>query len=430
MDKKIIYVGLLGCGTVGGGVWKVLQRSRELIRQRLGVDIAVKKVLEKDVEKAKLAGVPENVIVHSIDEICDDPEIEIVVEVIGGTTIAGEFIRKALGAGKSVVTANKDLLAQDGQELYEIADDKRVDLLFEASVGGGIPIIKPMKESLAANRIEAIYGIVNGTTNYMLTKMSREGSNYIDVLAEAKDKGYAEADPTSDVEGYDAARKLAILASIAFNTRISFKDVYVEGITKITARDIMYAKELNYVVKLLAIGKEADGKIEVRVHPTLIPQNHPLAAVNDVFNAIFVSGDAVGDVMLYGRGAGEFPTASAIVGDVIDAARNVLTDSRGRLGCTCFDHKEIKDIGDSRTKYYVRMKVLDRPGVLAAIASVFGNQEVSLGSVIQKRTMGNIAEIVWVTDDVLGKNVQDALKIIGGLSITDEICNVIRVEGE
>lgn len=430
MDKKVIYVGLLGCGTVGGGVWKVLQRNRELIRQRLGVDVAVKKVMEKDIEKAKLAGVPENVIVNSIDEICNDPEIEIVVEVIGGTTIAGEFIRKALSAGKSVVTANKDLLAQDGQELYEIAEDKGVDLLFEASVGGGIPIIKPMKECLAANRIEAIYGIVNGTTNYMLTKMSREGSNYTDVLSEAKDKGYAEADPTSDVEGYDAARKLAILASIAFNTRISFKDVYVEGITKITARDIMYAKELNYVVKLLAIGKEADGKIEVRVHPTLIPQNHPLAAVNDVFNAIFVSGDAVGDVMFYGRGAGEFPTASAIVGDVIDAARNVLKDSRGRLGCTCYDHKEIKDIGDSRAKYYVRMKVLDRPGVLAAIASVFGNQEVSLGSVIQKRTIGNVAEIVWVTDDVLEKNVQDALKIIGGLSITDEICNVIRVEGE
>lgn len=430
MDKKVIHVGILGVGTVGGGVWKVLNGNSELISQRLGVEVVVKKVLEKDIEKVRKAGIPEEIVAGNVDEVVEDQDIDIVVEVIGGTAIAGEFIRKALRAGKSVVTANKDLLAQDGRELYEIAQEKGVDLLFEASVGGGIPIIRPLKECLAANRVEAIYGIVNGTTNYMLTKMSREGSNYGDVLAEAQEKGYAEADPTSDVEGYDAARKLAILASIAFNTRISFKDVYVEGITRITARDIMYAKELNYVVKLLAIGKEVEGQIEVRVHPTLIPQNHPLASVNDVFNAIFVSGDAVGDVMFYGRGAGELPTASAVVGDVIDAARNILKDSRGRLGCTCFDQKVIKDIGDTRTKYYVRMKVLDRPGVLAAIASVFGNQEVSLASVIQKRTIGHIAEIVWVTHDVLEKNIQDALKIIGGLSITEEISNVIRVEGE
>lgn len=430
MNRNNINVGLLGCGTVGGGVWKVLDKNREIIQQRLGISVSIKKVLEKDTAKAKAAGVPQEKLSSGIEEIISDPEIDIVVEVIGGTTIAGEFIRQALKAGKSVVTANKDLLAQDGEDLYRLAAENGVDLLFEASVGGGIPIIRPLKECLCSNKVEAIYGIVNGTTNYMLTKMYAEGSNYHDVLAEAQEMGYAESDPTSDVEGYDAARKLAILASIAFNTRISFKDVFVEGITRITARDIMYAKELNYVVKLLAIGKAVNGEIEVRVHPTLIPQNHPLASVNDVFNAIFIRGDAVGDVMFYGRGAGELPTASAIAGDIIDAARNIIVGARGRLGCTCYDQKPIKDKGETRSKYYVRMKVLDRPGVLAAIATVFGNQEVSLASVLQKRTIGNIAEIVWVTHDVLEKNIQDALKIIGGLSIVEEISNVIRVEGE
>ncbi|PKM82549.1 MAG: homoserine dehydrogenase [Firmicutes bacterium HGW-Firmicutes-14] len=430
MGKEKINVGLLGCGTVGGGVWKVLDMNREIIRKRIGIEIAVKKVLEKDKGKAKAAGIPVSKITDQPDDIFNDKDIDIVVEVIGGTTVAGEFLKKAMKAGKSVVTANKDLLAQDGQELFRIAGENNVDLLFEASVGGGIPIIRPLKECLAANRVETIYGIVNGTTNYMLTKMSEEGSSYADMLAEAQQKGYAEADPTSDVEGYDSARKLAILSSIAFNTRVSFKDVFIEGITKITARDIMYAKELNYTVKLLAIGKELDGRIEVRVHPTLISQNHPLAAVNDVFNAIFVRGNAVGDVMFYGRGAGELPTASAVVGDIIDAARNKVKGIKGRLACTCYDSKPIKDIGEIRTKYYVRMKVLDRPGVLAAIASVFGNQEVSLASVIQKRNIDKIAEIVWVTHDVLEKNIQDALKIIGGLSIVEDISNVIRVEGE
>lgn len=430
MDSKNIYVGILGCGTVGGGVWKVLNKNRELIKRRVGINIAVKRVLELDLNKAVAAGVPEHIVTGNFEEIIHDADIDIVVEVIGGTTIAGDFIKEAMRAGKSVVTANKDLLAQDGHELYRIAEEHGVDLFFEASVGGGIPIIRPMKESLSGNRIETIYGIVNGTTNYMLTKMANEGSNYSDVLDEAQKKGYAEADPTSDVEGYDAARKLAILASIAFNTRVSFKDVYVEGITKITARDIMYAKELNYSVKLLAIGKEKDGSIEVRVHPTFIPQAHPLASVNDVFNAIFVTGDAVGDVMFYGRGAGELPTASAVVGDVIDSARNIIKGTSGRLLCTCFDNKEIKDIGETKTKYYVRMKVGDRPGVLAAIASVFGNQEVSIASVLQKRNIDNVAEIVWVTHDVYEKNVQDALKIIEGLSIVEEISNVIRVEGE
>jgi homoserine dehydrogenase len=430
MDRKKINVVLVGCGTVGGGVWKVIEGNQDIISKRVGIEIAIKKVVEKDIDKAKAAGVPASLITDKWEEAINDPDVDIVVEVIGGTTIAGEIIKAAMRAGKCVITANKDLLAQDGEELYRIADEKGVDILFEASVGGGIPVIRPLKECLSANRIEAIYGIVNGTTNYMLTKMSQEGCDYNDVLAEAQEKGYAEADPTSDVEGYDSARKLAILASIAFNTRVSFNDVFVEGITRITAHDIMYGKELNYAVKLLAIGKENDGKIEVRVHPAFIPQSHPLASVNDVFNAIFIKGDAVGDVMFYGRGAGEMPTASAVVGDIIDSARNILKGTKGRLSCTCYDHKEKEAVGDIRTKYYVRMKVIDRPGVFAAIAGVFGNQEVSLASVIQKRNIGNIAEIVWVTHEVLEKNMQDALKIIGGLSIVEEISSVIRVECE
>lgn len=436
--EREIKVGLLGCGTVGGGVWKVLAKNRDNIQKKVGADITVKRVLERDKEKAVAAGVPAEIITTDINDIIDDPEIKIVVEVIGGIEVAGEFIHKALKAGKSVVTANKDLLAVQGRELYELAEANNCDLLFEASVGGGIPIIRPLKECLAGNKIEAIYGIVNGTTNYMLTKMTNEGSSYKEVLAEAQAKGYAEADPTSDVEGLDAARKLAILASIAFNARVSFDDVYVEGISKITARDIEYAKELNFVVKLLAIGKETDGKIEVRVHPTMIPVNHPLASVNDVFNAIFVKGDALGEAMFYGRGAGELPTASAVVGDIIDAARNIIKGVPGRIGCTCFDRagcscfekKQIKDMGETQAKYYIRLKVLDRPGVLAAIASVFGNQEVSVASVIQKRNIGKIAEIVWVTHEVMEKNIQDALKIIAGLSIVEEVSNVIRVEGE
>lgn len=428
MEKRNINVGLLGCGTVGGGVWKVLQKNKDIIFKRTGAEIKITRVLDRNFDKAVAVGVPAELITSRFEDILEDDSIEIVVEVLGGTTIAGDFIKAAMRAGKNIVTANKDLLAQDGEALYKIADENNVDIYFEASVGGGIPIIRPMKESLAGNSIEAIYGIVNGTTNYMLTKMSEEGSDYEEVLAEAKEKGYAESDPTSDVEGYDAARKLAILASIAFNTRVSFKDVYVEGITKITAEDMMYAKELNYVVKLLAIGKEKDGKIEVRVHPTFISNTHPIASVNDVFNAIFVKGDAVGDVMFYGRGAGEMPTASAVVGDITAVAKNILQGNGRGMACTCYDNKEIKDIGETEAKYYVRMQVSDRPGVLAAIASVFGNQEVSLASVIQKRNMQNQAEIVWVTHQVLEKNLQDALKIIGGLSIVEAISNVIRVE--
>jgi len=283
---------------------------------------------------------------------------------------------------------------------------------------------------LAANRVSGVMGIINGTTNFILTKMTKEGRDFNDVLSEAQQLGYAEADPTSDIEGLDAARKTAILASVAFNTRVTYQDVYVEGITRISPMDIKYANELGYTLKLLGIAKDLEGQVEVRVHPVFIPNAHPLAAVNDAFNAIFVTGDAVGETMFYGPGAGELPTASAVVADVIEVARNIQSNVTGRISCTCYEEKEIKPIGDITSKYYLRLIVKDEPGVLASIASVLGNQKVSIATVIQKRNVEALAEVVLITHKVKEQNLQDALSIIKGMSITKDIANVIRVEGE
>lgn len=430
MSRSVIRVGLLGLGTVGRGVYRILQDNRTGIEHKVGVPIQVKKILVRDSTKGRGLDLPEGILTTNPAEILNDPEIDLVVEVLGGIHPALEYSLQALGHGKSLITANKDMIAVHGKELFEAAAANGRDVLFEGSVAGGIPIIRPLKECLAANRIKQVIGIINGTTNYMLTRMSREGIDFADVLREAQALGYAEADPSSDVEGYDAARKLAILASIAFNTRIVLEQVYVEGITRITAEDITYASELNYVVKLLGIAKESDQGVEVRVHPALLPKTHPLAAVNDVYNAIYVTGDAVGDVMFFGRGAGEMPTASAVVADIMNASRNLIKNVPGIISCTCYEEKRVKPMGDTLAKYYIRLDVADRPGVLASIAFVLGNNEVSLASVIQKHTTGHAAEIVLVTHRVLEKNLQDALKIIKDLSTVNEVSNVIRVEGE
>ncbi len=430
MAAESIKIGLLGCGTVGSGVVKVILENQTHIAQRLGKGLEIKRVLELDASKVTVLGLDESIVTRDIQDIVADPEIKIVVEVMGGIEPARTFVLEALNQGKSVVTANKDLIALHGRELLETAQAKGVDFYFEASVGGGIPIIAPLKQGLAANQIQKIMGIVNGTTNYILTKMSREGRDYQEVLEEAMALGYAEADPTSDVEGYDAARKIAILASIAFGSRTTFPDVYVEGITRVTPVDIEHGKELGYSLKLLAIANEIDGEVDVRVHPAFIPLNHPLAAVNDVFNAVFIRGDFVGDIMHYGRGAGQRPTASAVVGDIMEVAQNLQYGSVGRISCTCFDHKPIKPISEIMSRYYIRMLVKDRPGVLAGIAGVFGNQQVSLASVIQKRNVGDLAELVLVTHRVQEGSLQDALKILGGMSIIGSIANVIRVEDE
>jgi len=428
----MINIGLLGCGTVGSGVVKLIEQNNYTISQKIGSDIRIKKVMELDREKCLRLGLSEEMICRSIDDIVNDEEIDIVVELIGGVDTACGFILAAMSKGKHVVTANKDLIALRGEELFAAAKEHNVDFYFEASVGGGIPIITPMKQSLAANSIQQVIGILNGTTNYILTKMSNEGRPYEEVLAEAQRLGYAEADPTSDVEGLDAARKIAILASIAFNSRVTFNDVYAEGITRITPEDIRYAREMGYVIKLLAIAKQENEEIMVKVHPAFIPLEHPLANVNDAFNAVFIRGDAVGDVMLYGRGAGQMPTASAVVGDIIEIGRNIIHQSNARIGCTCFEHKNIMNINDMHSQFYIRMVVKDRPGVLAGIAGVFGNNNVSIASVLQKgnrKDLNDMAELVLITHKVKEQDLHDALTVLQGMSIVGGINNVIRLEG-
>lgn len=426
--SKTINIALLGLGTVGQGIVNVLKENNHEISQKVGFPINIKTVLVRNIEKAKAFDDSLN-LTTDFSDIINDAEINIVVEVMGGENPARQYMLQALQAKKHVITANKDVVALHGREMFEAATAHKVDFMFEASVGGGIPIIRPLKQCLTANKITEVMGIVNGTTNYMLTKMSNEGMDYNQVLKEAQEKGYAESDPTADVGGLDAARKLAILSSIAFNTKVSLNDVYVEGITKITPDDIKYAKELGYVVKLLAIAKDnVDNGIEVRVHPAFISNKHPLSSVNDVFNAIYINGNAVGEAMFYGRGAGSLPTASAVVADVIDVARNIVHDMSGRILCTCFEDKKIASIDESISSYYIRLLVKDEPGVLALIAGAFGDQKVSLGSVIQKQKLNNQAELVLLTGAISDVNIQKALTNIKSLNVVTEVYNVIRVE--
>ena len=429
--KKPIKFGLLGSGTVGTGVIRVLQENAREIEERIGAPLELKKVLVRDLGKKRpqLEGIA---VTDNIEEIIGDEEISIIVEVMGGIHPAREYMLKAMEAGKSVVTANKDVVAQFGKDMFETAEKQDVDFLFEASVGGGIPIITPLKQCLTANKLTEVMGIVNGTTNYMLTKMAECGADYESVLKEAQEKGYAEANPSADVDGLDAARKAAILASLAFNTRIQLEDVSVEGITKITPMDIEYASELGYVVKLLAVGKDAGEKgVDVRVHPVFLPKEHPLASVRGVFNAIFVRGNAIGEAMFYGPGAGSLPTASAVVSDVIDVARDIVNGTFERIRCTCFEKKKLCPLDDTESSYYVRLLVDDKPGVLGTIATVFGNEGVSLKSVVQtKQSIADHAEIVAITHMVEHRKMLCAIKVLEGLPVVDEIRSMIRVEND
>ena len=394
---------------------------------KLGARVELKKILVRNVEKAAAKVDDPSIITTSFEEIANDPEIEIVVEVMGGKQPAMNYILACLDAGKNVVTANKDLVASEGKKILATAKRNGKDFLYEASVAGGIPIIRPVKQCLAANHITELMGIFNGTTNFILTKMSQEGMEFGDALRLAQDMGYAEADPTADVEGYDAGRKIAIMASIAFNSRVTFADVYTEGITKISADDIKYAKEFGYVIKLLGVAKNTEDGIEVKVHPMLIPNNHPLANVNDAFNAVFVHGKAMDDAMFMGRGAGQMPTASAVVGDIIDVCRNIVHDSCGRIGCCCYKNLEVKDITDTKSKFFLRLEVADKQGVLANIASVLGNSGVSIAQVVQKSGKDGVAELVIITAEVLEKNFNDAMAVFKGLSAVKNIAGVIRV---
>lgn len=426
--NKTINVALLGAGTIGTGVLEVLKSNHNSISCKVGADIKVKTVLEtspKRTEELK----QDYIVTNNFDDIVKDKDIQIVIELIGREEPARTFILQALEAGKHVVTANKDVIAKFGQELFAAAAKNNVNLLFEASVGGGIPIIRPLKQCLIANNIDIVMGIVNGTTNYMLTKMTKEKMEYADVLKEAQDLGYAESDPTADVGGFDPARKIAILGSIAFNSRFSIEDVNINGIEKITAKDIEYASDFGYVIKLLAIAQSfGEEGVNLRVHPTLLPNTHPLASVNDSFNAIFVRGDVVGDTMFYGRGAGQRPTASAIIADVMDVARDIELGNTSKLQCSCYDHRLVCPSAKVLSPYYIRLTVSDRPGALAAIAAAFGSQQVSLAKVLQQPLpQSGFAELVLVTHNVSTTNIEMAVQTLEVMTIIGEVCNVIRI---
>lgn len=427
----VVKLGLLGTGTVGGGVMMVLDKNREEIARRTGCPVEIKTVLVHSLDNINedVKDFPVT-FTDKIEDILDDPEIDIVVELIGREHPAKEYIAMALEKGKNVITANKDVLAKYGGELFELADKSHVDFQFEAAVAGGIPIIRPMKSCLAANKINSVMGIVNGTTNYMLTRMDEGGISYDEALAEAQAKGYAESDPTADVGGLDAARKIAILASIAFNTRISLDDVYVEGIGNIEDLDVGYADDLGYVIKLLGIAKNDEKYgISANVYPVMLPKAHPLAGVNGVYNAVFVNGDAVGDAMFMGQGAGRLPTASAVCGDIIDTARNINSGATDRIGCTCFEEKKMCPPDKEMTPCYIRMHVEDKPGVLSAIAATFGAQGMSLSTVIQKnRPAEGIAEIVIITGNVSKLSLELSISTLNVLPIVKKVCSILRVE--
>ena len=426
-ENRVIKAALLGLGTVGTGVYKVLHAQKEEMAAKLGAYVELKYILVRNLERAKAKVENPGLLTNDWNKIVNDPEVSVVIELMGGMEPAKTYILQALEAGKHVVTANKDLVAAEGQDLLETARLHRCDFLYEAAVAGGIPIIRPLKLCLAGNHIMEVMGIVNGTTNFILTKMTQDGMEFEEALQLATDLGYAEADPTADIEGLDAGRKVAILASAAFNSRVVFDDVYTEGITKITATDIRYAKEMGWAIKLLGVARNTEDGIEARVHPMLIDSNHPLASVNDSYNAVFVVGDAVQDTMFYGRGAGELPTASAVVGDLFDIVRNILTDCCGRIGCTCYKQIPVKKIDQIASKYFIRMQVENRFGVLASVASVFGNNGVSIAQVIQKKKQGETAEIVLITDSVEERHLQDAVKVFEGMSVIREISSLIRV---
>lgn len=424
-ECKKIKAALLGLGTVGGGVYKLVQRQKEETVKKSGANLEITRILVHNMNKQR-EGVDASLLTDNWKEIVEDPEISIVIEVMGGIEPAKTMILEALCAGKNVVTANKDLVAVHGRELLDAAQENQVDFLFEAAVAGGIPIIRPLKQCLAANEIDEVIGIVNGTTNYILTKMFEDGMDFSEALAKATELGYAEADPTADVEGLDAGRKVAILASIAFHSRVVFDDVYTEGITKISAKDVAYAKEFGSVIKLLGVAHNREDGIEVAVYPMMLPKNHPLASVRDSFNAVFVHGDALDDAMFYGRGAGELPTASAVMGDVIDIIRDIQFSCTGRISCTCYKNTPVKSSDDVKNKFFVRMQVANKPGVLARIASMFGEHKVSISKVIQKVITDGVAELVIVTEAVKEYHMQDALMHLREMDTTQEISSVIR----
>jgi homoserine dehydrogenase len=429
-DWPLVRLGFIGFGIVGTGAYRVLDENLPAIQQKIGARLEVKRICVRSPEKPRPVQVDSALLTTDAHEVTDDPEIDVVCELMGGVEPARSYILRALEKGKHVVTANKELIARQGHGLLSLAAQKRLDFQFEGSVAGGIPIINTLKVALAANRIESLFGIVNGTTNYILTRMGAAGLTFADALAEAQAQGFAEADPTSDVYGYDAAYKIAILASIAFQSTVNIEEVFCEGLQRVDEPDIRYARELGFCIKLLAIARARGDRMDVRVHPALVPLDHPLASVANEFNAVFIKGSAVGELMLFGRGAGSLPTGSAVAGDIMETVRNVVRGSTGRVACTCFTRKEVVPIAEVETGYYARIRVEDRPGVLAEVARLFGANGVSLESVLQKASHADVAEIVWTTHRAPEARFRAAIEAISQSPVVHEVCNWIRVEEE
>ncbi len=432
MKKKSVGVGLMGLGVVGGQVARVLIDRGEVLAEHVGCPLALQrvKVLPSDLTRPQAKEMEPRLFTTDADEFYADQEIDIVVEVIGGESPALEYIRRALSTGKHVVTANKEVIAKHGAELFALAQKHQVGLHFEASAGGGIPLISPFQHDLVANRIEGIYAIINGTTNYILTIMARGGMDFSLALKSAQESGFAEANPENDINGIDAAYKLAILASLAFHRQVRPEDVYHEGIARLSRQDFQYAKELGFTIKLLAIAKRSDDSIEARVHPVFIPEDSLLAKVDGVNNAILVEGDLVGKVLFYGQGAGGLPTSSAIIADVVSAAQDIVTGVGNRIRWKLQTGRPIKPMAEIETQYYLRLNVADRPGVLAQISKILGDHLISISSVIQKLTdkAAQSAELVVMTHPAQEKAMKQALEEVAHLEVVKEISNFIRVE--
>jgi homoserine dehydrogenase len=426
--EEIVRVGLLGCGNVGSALVRLIDEHADLIESRAGVRIEIGRVAVRNLARERDVPLPSSCFTHDADSVVADVDVDLVVEVMGGIEPARSLITEAIKRGKPVVTANKELLANVGKELYEAAEGAGVDLLFEASVAGGIPLIRPLRESLAGDHIPRVIGIVNGTTNFILTRMSERGSSFHDALAEAQTLGFAERDPTADVEGFDAAAKAAIIATIAFGARVVAGDVYREGIAELPDHDIASAHELGYVVKLLAIAEELDDDVAVRVHPAMVPVNHPLASVRDSFNAVFIEADAVGELMLYGRGAGGNPTASAVLGDLIDAAKNLASGARGAT-IGALSRRRARPIDEVESQFYLQMEVADRPGVLASIAAAFGKRSVSIKS-MQQRGIGADARLIFITHRAREADLRATMHDLRDVDAVHRVGSVLRVMGE
>ncbi len=431
MNKNDIGVGLLGLGTVGSAVAKILLNKQDKLVEQIGTSLILKKVLERDVNKARLDCFASLAMTDRIDEVITDPEVDIVIEVIGGEHPALEYIKQAMSQGKHVVTANKEVIAKHGYELLSLARERSLQLRYEASVGSGIPLISPFQQDLAANDISTIHAILNGTTNYIMTQMSQEGWDFSTALKQAQKLGYAEANPANDIEGADAAYKLAILSSLAFHTHIDPQDIYCEGISRLQANDFRYAKELGYAIKLLAIAKRDNGTIEARVHPAFIPEDSQLAKVNGVYNAIQVVGDLAGDLVFYGQGAGASQAASAIVADALVIARDICHGASYIPKPQLNQELPVKPMKDIKTRYYFRMNVADRPSVLTQISRILGDNSISISSVIQKESdlAAQTAVLVIMTHPAEEKAVQQALEEVKQLAVVNEVSNFIRVEG-